>query len=55
VTTYYAILYADALLRAGRREDASAAIDMGLAFAEENGEKVFMPLLAKLQLAVASW
>jgi tetratricopeptide (TPR) repeat protein len=54
VTTYYAILYSDALLRAGRHAEAVSAVDSALAFAEEKGEKVFMPLLEKMRLAVAS-
>jgi hypothetical protein len=54
VTTYYAILYSDALLRAGRHDEAASVIDGALAFAEENGEKVFLPLLDKMRLAVAS-
>jgi len=52
VTTYYSLLYADALLRAGRHADAAAAIDGALAFAEEKGEKVFLELLKKMQVAV---
>jgi predicted RNA polymerase sigma factor len=52
VTTYYSILYADALSRAGRHEEAASAVDSALAFAEENGEKAFLPLLAKMHLAI---
>lgn len=54
VTTYYVILYSDALLRAGRHAEAASAVDGALAFAEENGEKVFMPLLEKMRIAVMS-
>jgi predicted acyltransferase (DUF342 family) len=47
ITMYYAILYSDALLRAGRREEAASVIDR--AFAGEKGEKVFMPLMEKMR------
>jgi hypothetical protein len=52
VTTYYAILYADALVRAGRRDEAASVINDALAFAEENGEKVFLPLLTKARITI---
>jgi tetratricopeptide (TPR) repeat protein len=54
VTTYHAILYSDALLRAGRREEAASVVDRAVAFGEEKGEMVFMPLLKKTRLAVAT-
>jgi tetratricopeptide (TPR) repeat protein len=54
VTTFYSILYADALSRAGRREEAASAVDSALAFAEENGEKAFLPLLTQARLTLAT-
>ncbi len=54
VTTYFSMLYADALVRAGRHDEAASVVGGALQFAEEKGEKVFMPLLQKMRLAVAS-
>jgi hypothetical protein len=52
LVTTCAILYADALFRAGRRDEAASAVDGALVFAEENGEKAFVPLLEKLRLTI---
>jgi hypothetical protein len=52
-TTYYSLLYSDALLRANRRQEAASVIGAAIAFAEEKGEKVFMPLLERLRRALA--
>lgn len=54
VTTYFAILHSDALLRAGRHAEAATVVDSALAFAQEKGEKVFMPLLEKMRTVVAN-
>ncbi|HXA18199.1 MAG TPA: AAA family ATPase [Thermoanaerobaculia bacterium] len=54
ITTYYAILYSDALLRAGRRQEAASVVDWAFAFAEGKGERVFMPLLEKTRLAMTT-
>lgn len=54
VTTYHAILQSDALPRAGRREEAASVVDRAVAFAEEKGEMVFMPLLKKTRLALTT-
>jgi len=47
LTTYFSLLYADALKRANREEEASFALTYAIAFAEEQGERVFMPALER--------
>ncbi|HYR30018.1 MAG TPA: AAA family ATPase [Thermoanaerobaculia bacterium] len=49
ITTYYAILYADALQRADRREEASSVIYRAIDFGEEHGEEIFLPRLEAMR------
>ncbi|HEV2722079.1 MAG TPA: AAA family ATPase, partial [Thermoanaerobaculia bacterium] len=49
ITTYFALLHGDALRRANRPDEARAAVDGAIAFGESRGEKVFLPLLARLR------
>jgi len=49
ITTYYATLYADALQRAERREEASSVIYRAIDFGEEHGEQVFLPRLETMR------
>jgi tetratricopeptide (TPR) repeat protein len=52
ITTFYSLLYGDALFRANRRGEARAAIDAAIAFGEERGERVFLPLLERLRQSI---
>jgi tetratricopeptide (TPR) repeat protein len=49
LTTYFSLLYADALKRAKREEEAAFALTYAVAFGEEQGERVFMPALERAQ------
>lgn len=54
ITTYYSLLYGDALFRAGRCDEARAALDAAIKFGEERGERVFLPLLERLRQSVSN-
>ncbi|HKS22416.1 MAG TPA: AAA family ATPase [Thermoanaerobaculia bacterium] len=52
IATYFGLLHADVLLRTNRPSEACAAIDAAIAFGEQHGERVFMPLLEQRRAAL---
>ena len=52
IATYFGLLHADALLRSNRAAEACAALEAAIAFGEERGERVFMPLLERRRAAL---